>query len=225
MSYYKRTTILARAKASKKIIKEMPSSEKLFVSKPKSKSAEKDIILTAVKQRQVITRMAYEIVEKNKDLEHFVIVGVITRGFVLAKRLAKELKRISKANVPTGSLDPTLYRDDFRTKGAILTSKEMEIPFEVKDKTILLVDDVLFTGRTAMASMTHIFDLGRPRQIQLAVLIDRGHRELPVRPDYCGKNVPTQYVEKIRVRFKECDGRDIVLSGLDTLPDKGKDRD
>ncbi len=109
-----------------------------------------------------------------------------------------------------------MYRDDFKQKGAVLAAKITDIPFSIDDRTVLLVDDVLFTGRTINAAITHLFDIGRPRRIQLAVLIDRGHRELPVRPDYCGKNVPTQYVEKIRVRFLECDGRDIVLSGLGT---------
>ena len=172
------------------------------------------VILNAQKQRQIITRMAHEVVERNRNLDDFVIVGIVTRGAVLARRLARELKRITKRDIPVGELDPTLYRDDFKRTGALLGAKPTEIPFSVDDKTALLVDDVLFTGRTVNAAMAHLFDIGRPKRIQLAVLIDRGHRELPIRPDYCGKNVPTQYVEKIRVRFKECDGRDVVLSGL-----------
>jgi pyrimidine operon attenuation protein/uracil phosphoribosyltransferase len=173
------------------------------------------VILTDQKQHQVITRMAHEIVEKNPNLENAVIIGVITRGGVLAERLSVELKRITGLQIPVGTLDPTLYRDDFKQKGALLAAKITEVPFSIDDKTVLLVDDVLFTGRTINAAITHLFDMGRPKEIQLAVLIDRGHRELPIRPDYCGKNVPTQYVEKIRVRFLECDGKDIVLSGLD----------
>jgi len=173
-----------------------------------------NVIMTAAKLRQIITRISHEIIEKNRDLDDLVIIGIVTRGSVLAQRIAGELKTISGVTVPVGILDPTLYRDDFQQKGAMLEAKKTEIPFSIKDKTVLLVDDVLFTGRTINAAITHIFDIGRPRQIQLVVLIDRGHRELPIRPDYCGKNVPTQYVEKIRVRFKECDGRNIVLSGL-----------
>ncbi len=172
-----------------------------------------NVIMTATKLRQVITRIAHEIIEKNRDLDDLVIIGIVTRGSALAQRIAKELKTISGVTVPVGILDPTLYRDDFQQKGAVLEAKKTEISFSIMDKTVLLVDDVLFTGRTINAAITHIFDIGRPKRIQLVVLIDRGHRELPIRPDYCGKNVPTQYVEKIRVRFKECDGRNIVLSG------------
>lgn len=176
--------------------------------------ADSNVILTQVKIQQTITRMAHEIVERNRDLDDLVIVGIITRGGVLANRLARELKRIAKVEVPVGVLDPTLYRDDFKSKGAVLEAKGTDIPFPIEGKTVLLVDDVMFTGRTINAAITHLFDLGRPSQVQLAVFIDRGHRELPIRPDYCGKNVPTQYVEKIRVRFKECDGIDVVWSGL-----------
>ncbi len=173
------------------------------------------VILSEQKLAQTITRMAHEIVEKNKNFDNLVIVGIITRGGALASRLAVELKRITGEDVPVGILDPTLYRDDFHHRGTEFEPKETNIPFSIEGKTVLLVDDVLFTGRTINAAITHLFDFGRPKSTQLAVLIDRGHRELPIRPDYCGKNVPTQYVERIRVRFKECDGRDIVLSGLD----------
>lgn len=183
------------------------------------------VILTDLKQHQVITRMAHEIVEKNRNLEDSVIIGVVTRGGVLAQRLSSELKRITGLIIPVGTLDPTLYRDDFKQKGAMLAAKITQIPFSIDDKTVLLVDDVLFTGRTINAAITHLFDMGRPKQIQLAVLIDRGHRELPIRPDYCGKNVPTQYVEKIRVRFLECDGKDIVLGGLGESADNRGEND
>ncbi len=183
--------------------------------------SDQSVILTAQKQHQVITRMAHEIVEKNRNLENLVIVGVVTRGGVLAQRLSSELKRITGAEIPVGTLDPTLYRDDFKQKGAVLAAKITQVPFSIDNMTVLLVDDVLFTGRTINAAITHLFDMGRPKEIQLAVLIDRGHRELPIRPDYCGKNVPTQYVEKIRVRFLECDGKDIVLSGLGDNADGG----
>jgi len=189
----------------------LPGSKK---TDKKASPSESNVILTSQKMRQTITRMAHEIVERNKDLHDLVIVGIVTRGGVLAERLAKELKRIARVNIPVGVLDPTLYRDDFQSKGAVLEAKKTEINFPIEGKSVLLVDDVMFTGRTINAAITHLFDLGRPRQVQLAVFIDRGHRELPIRPDYCGKNVPTQYVEKIRVRFKECDGIDVVWSGL-----------
>jgi len=179
------------------------------------KDAGDNVILTSVKQRQVITRIAYEIVERNKKLDDFVIVGVLTRGGVLAKRIAKELKKVAKITIPVGLLDPTLYRDDYNKRGPMLKATGTSVPFSIENKVVLLVDDVLFTGRTINAAITHLVDLGRPKAIKLAVLIDRGHREFPIRPDYCGKNVPTQYVDKIRVRFKECDGKDIVLSGLE----------
>lgn len=188
-----------------------------------SGQSDHSVILTGQKQHQIITRMAHEIVEKNRNLENFVIIGVVTRGGVLAQRLFSELKRITGVEIPVGTLDPTLYRDDFKQKGAVLAAKITKIPFSIDNKAVLLVDDVLFTGRTINAAITHLFDIGRPKEIQLAVLIDRGHRELPIRPDYCGKNVPTQYVEKIRVRFLECDGKDIVLSGLgEKAENKGK---
>lgn len=176
--------------------------------------------MTPVKMRQTITRMAHEIVERNKDIDDLVIVGIVTRGAVLAGRLAKELKKITEMDVPSGSLDTTLYRDDYQSKGAALSAKKTDIPFSITDKLVLLVDDVLFTGRTINAAITGLFDLGRPKSVQLAALIDRGHRELPIRPDYTGKSVPTQYVEKVRVRFRECDGKDIVVSGFGShIPD------
>ena len=180
----------------------------------KQNGSAENVILTAAKQRQVITRIAHEIVERNRSLDDFVIVGVVTRGGVLAKRIARELKRIAKIAIPVGLLDPTLYRDDYGSRGPMLKAKGTDIPFSVENKVVLLVDDVLFTGRTINAAISHLIDLGRPKAIKLAVLVDRGHRELPIRPDYCGKNVPTQYVDKIRVRFKECDGLDAVYSGL-----------
>lgn len=182
--------------------------------------ADASVIMTPTKMRQTITRMAHEIVERNRDLDDLVIVGIVTRGAVLAGRLAKELKKITEVEIPVGSLDTTLYRDDFDSKGAALSAKKTEISFSITDKVVLLVDDVLFTGRTINAAITGLFDLGRPKAVQLAALIDRGHRELPIRPDYCGKSVPTQYVEKIRVRFRECDGKDSVVGGLEThFPD------
>lgn len=188
--------------------------------KSRNEGGDASVIMTPTKMRQTITRMAHEIVERNKDIDDLVIVGIVTRGAILAGRLAKELKKITEVDVPAGSLDTTLYRDDYQSRGAALSAKKTEIPFSVTGKVVLLVDDVLFTGRTINAAITGLFDLGRPKTVQLAALIDRGHRELPIRPDYCGKSVPTQYVEKVRVRFRECDGKDIVVSGLEgRIPD------
>lgn len=188
--------------------------------KSRNEGGDANVIMTPTKVRQTISRMAYEIVERNKDIDDLVIVGVVTRGVVLAGRLAKELKKITEVDIPVGSLDTTLYRDDYQSKGAALSAKKTDMPFSITGKLVLLVDDVLFTGRTINAAITGLFDLGRPRAVQLATLIDRGHRELPIRPDYCGKSVPTQYVEKVRVRFRECDGKDIVVSGLEShIPD------
>ncbi len=180
------------------------------------------VILTATKISQIITRISHEVVERNRDLENLAIIGVITRGAVLANRISAELKKIADIDIPTGSVDTSLYRDDYHRKGPVTEVKDTDIPFALESKTILLVDDVLFTGRTVNAAIRNIFDLGRPKSIQLAVLIDRGHRELPIRPDYCGKNVPTQYVEKIRVRFQESDGTEMVLSGLGEQPAEGE---
>jgi len=184
-------------------------------------AGEAPVILTPTKIDQTITRIAYEITEKNQNLNDFVILGILTRGAVFAQRLSNELKKIHGVKIPCGSLDTSLYRDDYQIKGPVLNTQGSQIDFAIDGKTVLLADDVLFTGRSVAAAIRHIFDLGRPERIQLAVLIDRGHRELPLRPDYCGKNVPTQYVEKIRVRFAESDGQDIVVSGVDgALPDR-----
>ncbi len=171
-------------------------------------------ILNATKISQIITRISHEIVEKNRNTEDLVIIGILTRGEVLARRIADKLSEIEERAIPVGSMDTSLYRDDYEEKGPNINPRVSDLPFNIDGKDILLVDDVLFTGRTINAAIRHLFDLGRPKSIQLAVLIDRGHRELPIRPDYCGKNVPTTYVDKIRVRLMECDNREVVLSGL-----------
>lgn len=161
---------------------------------------------------RTLKRLSHEIIERNRGIKSIAIVGIKTRGEFLAKRIVNIINSIEKGDVLFGTLDITLYRDDLKQKKldeAIL--KGTEIDFNVNDKNIILVDDVLFTGRTIRAAMDELMDLGRPRTIQLAVLIDRGHRELPIRADYVGKNVPTSENEEIKVLLKECDNEDAVL--------------
>lgn len=160
--------------------------------------------------RRALTRIAHEIIERNKGADNLVIIGVQSRGVPMAQRLAKLICDIEKVEVPTGSLDVSLYRDDFATRAAP-PMRPSDIPFDVTGKIVILVDEVLFTGRTTRAAMDAIMDLGRPSVIQLAVLVDRGHRELPVRADYVGKNVPTARSESVDVHWTETTGEDAVL--------------
>ncbi|MFH0921483.1 MAG: bifunctional pyr operon transcriptional regulator/uracil phosphoribosyltransferase PyrR [Fibrobacterota bacterium] len=160
--------------------------------------------------RRIIDRMAHEILERNKGAENLVLVGMLTRGVVVAKRLAESIKTIEKAAPQTGSLDITFYRDDFRSRLKQPSVKATDIPFSIQDKDVVLVDDVLFTGRTARAALDALNDFGRARTIQLAVLIDRGHRELPIQADYAGKAVTTSPNEEIAVRFRETDQKEGV---------------
>lgn len=162
--------------------------------------------------RRALTRIAHEIVEKNRGVANLALVGVLTRGAPLAERVAELLKQIEKVQVPVGKLDIGLYRDDFGENPAgapVLTPSA--IPFDVTGKRIVLMDDVLFTGRTVRAALSALLDLGRPEVIQLAVLLDRGHRELPIRPDYVGKNVPTARHEHVQVKLVETDSYDGVF--------------
>ncbi|HPK86790.1 MAG TPA: bifunctional pyr operon transcriptional regulator/uracil phosphoribosyltransferase PyrR [Atribacterota bacterium] len=154
---------------------------------------------------RTLLRMAHEIIEKNKGVENLRIIGIKTRGEYLAQRIADYIYNIEEINIPVGVLDITLYRDDLKDRKPQAIVVKTEIPFPVIDKKILLIDDVLYTGRTIRAAMDAIVDLGRPRSIQLAVLIDRGHREFPIRADYVGKNVPTSHRELIKVRLGEID--------------------
>ncbi|MFW5976493.1 MAG: bifunctional pyr operon transcriptional regulator/uracil phosphoribosyltransferase PyrR [Bacillota bacterium] len=158
-----------------------------------------------------ITRIAHEIIEKNKGTKDLAIVGIRTRGVPLAKRLANRINEIEKIGIPYGILDITLYRDDLSQVANKPQVKKTEIDFDITDKKIVLADDVLYTGRTARAAMDALIDFGRPRSIQLAIMIDRGHRELPIRADYVGKNIPTARNEVIEVKFKETDGKDKVF--------------
>lgn len=168
-------------------------------------------IMDARKIRRAVQRMTTEIIERNRNLKNLVIVGIRTRGIYLGKRISKLIKDLEKVDIPVGVLDITLYRDDFSELEAQRMVKKTEIKFAVAKKDILLVDDVLFTGRTIRAAMDSLIDLGRPKTIQLLVLIDRGHRELPIRADYVGKFLPTSKREIVQVCLKEIDKSDEVL--------------
>lgn len=160
--------------------------------------------------RRALTRIAHEILEKNHGAEHIALVGVLTRGAPVAERLAKMIQQIESVEVPVGKIDIGLYRDDYADRPTAALSPSA-IPFDVTGKHIILTDDVLFTGRSVRAALSALLDMGRPASIQLAVLVDRGHRELPIRPDYVGKNLPTARQEHVRVLLSEVDGEDRVL--------------
>ncbi len=177
---------------------------------------EKAIILDQDGIRRALTRIAHEIIERNKGVNDLALIGIRRRGVPLAERLAGKIREIEGSEVPIGVLDITLYRDDLTTITHQPVIHKTEIPFAVDEKTIVLVDDVLFTGRTVRAALDAIIDLGRPRAIQLAVLVDRGHRELPVRADYVGKNVPTSRKEIVSVYLSELDKQDKAVIEVDT---------
>ena len=176
---------------------------------PPAPHREKAQVLDEAALDRALTRIAHEILEKNDGAKELAFVGLRTRGVTLAQRLAAKIARIDGTTLPVGTLDITLYRDDLDLRGAPVI-RGTDIPFSIKNKTVVLVDDVLFTGRTIRAALDALIDLGRPRMIQLATLIDRGHRELPIRPDYIGKNLPTARDERVNVRVEEIDGEDIV---------------
>jgi pyrimidine operon attenuation protein/uracil phosphoribosyltransferase len=170
-------------------------------------------LLEAGEIRRALTRIAHEILERNEGAASLVLVGIAARGDDLARRLAAEIHRIEDVEVPVGSLDITFYRDDIGLRSEAPEVYETRIPFDITGTTVVLVDDVLFTGRTVRAAMDALVDFGRPRAIQLAVLVDRGHRELPIRADYVGKNLPTRQDEQVQVRVAEVDGEDSVVLG------------
>ncbi|MDK2820708.1 MAG: pyrimidine operon attenuation protein / uracil phosphoribosyltransferase [Clostridia bacterium] len=167
--------------------------------------------MDAYKLRRALTRIAHEILEHNHGTEDLVLVGIRRRGVPLAERLQALIESIEEVKVPLGILDITFYRDDLTTLNVQPVINQTKIPFDINGKKVVLVDDVLFTGRTLRAALDALFDIGRPKNIQLAVVIDRGHRELPVRADYVGKNVPTSKNEEIAVQLKEIDNIDQVL--------------
>lgn len=174
--------------------------------------AEKAVILDDKAIGRAITRIAHEIIERNKGIDRCILVGIKTRGAFIAKRLAEKIEQIEGKPILTGELDITLYRDDLSQKnpGQEPLVQQVDIEHSIKDQKVILVDDVLYTGRTVRAAMDAVMDLGRPAQIQLAVLIDRGHRELPIRSDYVGKNIPTSSEERIVVEMTESDSTDRV---------------
>ena len=171
---------------------------------------EKAQVLDETALDRALTRIAHEILERNGGAKELAFVGLRTRGVTLAQRLNAKIAGIDGTTVPVGTLDITLYRDDLDMRGAPVI-RGTDIPFSIKNKTVVLVDDVLFTGRTIRAALDALIDLGRPRMIQLATLIDRGHRELPIRPDFIGKNLPTSKKESVAVRLREHDGEDRVV--------------
>ena len=171
----------------------------------------KATILNKNDMSRIITRLAHEILEKNRGLKDLVLVGLRTRGAFLAVRLANKIKEIENAEIPTGFLDVTLYRDDFRMRLKQPAVEVTNIPFAIDEKNIVLVDDVLYTGRTARAALGALMDFGRPARIDFAVLVDRGHREMPIRADFVGKNIPTSLGEEIRVKMNEVDKEDAVF--------------
>ena len=165
----------------------------------------KTLIMDDRQIQRTITRMAHEIIERNKGVEDVVLVGIRRRGVPIARRLAEAILRVEGTSVPVGAVDITYYRDDLTLVSGEPTINRTEVDFDVSGKTVVLADDVLYTGRTARAAMEAVMHLGRPRRIQLAVLVDRGHRELPIRADFAGKNIPTAQTEFIRVNMPEMD--------------------
>jgi pyrimidine operon attenuation protein/uracil phosphoribosyltransferase len=176
-------------------------------------------LLDAAEIRRATTRIAHEIVERNKGAGRVALIGIAARGDDLARRLASEIERIEEVRVPVGALDITFYRDDIGLRAEAPQVHETRIDFDISGITVVLVDDVLFTGRTIRAAMDALVDFGRPHAIQLAVLLDRGHRELPIRADYVGKNVPTRKDEDVQVRLSEVDGEDVAVLAERIDPD------
>ncbi len=169
------------------------------------------IFLDAAEIQRVITRMAHEILERNPKASDLALIGVRTRGVFIAERLRAKINELKGLNLPLGELDITLYRDDLSEIGIHPQLKETRIPFDMHEKTVILVDDVLFTGRTVRAALNAIADFGRPRAVQLAAFVDRGHRELPIRADFVGKNIPTSRNERVLLHLQETDGKDEAL--------------
>jgi pyrimidine operon attenuation protein/uracil phosphoribosyltransferase len=169
-------------------------------------------VVDNITMKRALTRITYEIIERNRGVQDIVLIGIKTRGIYIAQRIAERLKQLEQIDVPVGELDITLYRDDQKSEPQDEPElHSSDIPFSLEGKEVVLVDDVLFTGRTIRAAMDAIMDFGRPTKISLAVLVDRGHRELPIRADYVGKNVPTSMNEEIIVEMEELDGQDRIL--------------
>lgn len=172
--------------------------------------ASNKVLMTSEDMARALARVAHEIIERNRDIEDIVLVGMRTRGVPLAQRIGSAIWRFEGVLVPIGALDIGLYRDDAPVLGAKRSAQDTDVPTDITDRHVVLVDDVLYTGRSIRAAMDALMDLGRPSSIQLAVLIDRGHRELPIRADYAGKNIPSSRDEEVRVQVQEVDGVDRV---------------
>lgn len=169
-------------------------------------------IIDGMTMKRTLTRMTYEIIERNKNIDNVVLIGIKTRGIFIANRISQRLKELEGHDIPVGELDITLYRDDHHVADdtePILNATN--VPFQIDGKEVILIDDVIFTGRTIRAALDAIMDIGRPSKISLGVLVDRGHRELPIRPDYIGKNIPTSKTEQVVVRMTEVDELDSIL--------------
>ena len=169
------------------------------------------VFLDSNEIQRAIARIAHEILERNTNPNGLALIGIRTRGVIIAERIRSKIQEICSVNVPFGILDITLYRDDLSEVGVHPQIKETNIPFELERHTLVLVDDVLFTGRTIRAALNAISDFGRPRAVQLAVLVDRGHRELPIKADFVGKNIPTSRNERVLIHLQETDGKDEAL--------------
>jgi pyrimidine operon attenuation protein/uracil phosphoribosyltransferase len=172
---------------------------------------EKTKLLSEEDIKRIIYRLTHEILEKNSNPSEIILIGIQTRGVYLARRIRKIIEEVENIEVPLGIMDITLYRDDLTAIGPKPVVKETQIAVNLNDKVVILVDDVLFTGRTVRAALDEIMDFGRPKRVELLVLIDRGHRELPIRADFVGKNIPTAKKELIEVRLREVDGKDEVV--------------
>lgn len=175
------------------------------------KFKEKSKLADARALERTLNRLAHEILEKSSSTEDIAIIGIRTRGEFLAKRIAKKIQEIEGVEIPVGVLDIVMYRDDFRVKHKLPAVEVTDIPFGIDNKTLILVDDVVYTGRTIRAALDALVDFGRAAKIRLAVLVDRGHREMPIKPDYVGKNFPTADDEEIRVKVMEVDDKDEIL--------------
>lgn len=171
---------------------------------------EKTVLMDDLAKRRAIFRISHEIIEKNKGVDDVVLIGIVTRGVPMANEIKNNIENIEGVKIPCGSIDITLYRDDLSEVAEMPKVNATNVPFDIVNKNVVLIDDVLYTGRTARAAIEAVLKIGRPKTIQLAVLIDRGHRELPIRADYVGKNIPTSQTEVVSVNFKETDGEDNV---------------